>query len=74
VTLPPLAANAVADLLTTNIKRPDGKDATAFNQQRDALVAMRESVMEQEARLERAEAALAALPFPYQGSFTPPGA
>ena len=71
--LPPLAANAVADLLTTNIKRPDGKDATAFNQQRDALVAMRESVMEQEARLERAEAALAALPFPYRESSTPPG-
>jgi hypothetical protein len=68
-----LAANAVADLLTTNIKRPDGKDATAFNQQRDALVAMRETVMEQEARLERAEAALAALPFPYRESSTPPG-
>jgi hypothetical protein len=73
MTLPPLAANAVADLLTTNIKRPDGKDATAFNQQRDALVAMRETVMEQEARLERAEAALAALPFPYRESSTPPG-
>ena len=71
--LPPLAANAVADLLTTNIKRPDGLDATAFNQQRDGLTAMRLAVMDQEARLERAEAALAALPFPYRGSFTLPG-
>ena len=73
MSLPPLAANDVAKLLTTNVKRPDGKDATAFNQQRDALIMMRESVMDQEARLERAEAALAAIPFPFRGSFTPPG-
>lgn len=72
--LPPLAANAVAELLTTNILRPDGQFATAFNQQRDSLVAMRAAVMDQEARLERAEAALAALPFPFRGSYTPPGA
>ena len=71
--LPPLAANAVAELLTTNIKRPDGLDATAFKQQRDSLVAMREAVMDQEARLERAEAALAAIPFPFRGFSTPPG-
>jgi len=71
--LPPLAANDVAKLLTTNIKRPDGKDATAFNQQRDSLVAMRAALMDQEARLERAEAALAAIPFPFRGSSTPPG-
>ena len=72
--LPPLAANSVAKLLTDNIKRPDGLDATAFNQQRDSLVATRNAVMDQEARLERAEAALAALPFPFRASFTPPGA
>ena len=72
--LPPLAANAVADLLTENIKRPDGLDATAFNQQRDGLVAIRSKTMELEARLEKAEAALAALPFPFRESSTPPGA
>ena len=73
MTLPPLAANAVAKLLTDNIKRPDGADATAFNDQRDALVAMREMEMDHEKRLQEAEAALKALPFPYRVSSTPPG-
>ena len=70
--LPPLAANAVADLLTTNIKRPDGKDATAFNSQRDGLVAMKsalEDLMLRVAALEEQPT----LPFPFRGSSTPLG-
>lgn len=73
MSLPPLAANDVAKYLTTAIKRPDGKDATAFNQQRDALVAMREMELDHDARLEKVEAALKAIPFPFRGSSTPPG-
>lgn len=54
--LPPLAANAVRDLLTANIKRPDGSDATAFSQQRDGLVAMRDKVLELDSRVAALEA------------------
>lgn len=72
--LPPLAANDVARLLTTNVKRPDGKDATAFNQQRDSLVAMREMVMAQQERIAALEGRLASIPFPWRGSSTPLGA
>lgn len=68
-----MAANAVAKLLTDNIKRPDGGDATAFNDQRDALVAMRSGVMGLDQRLAEVEAAVKAIPFPFRGSSTPPG-
>src|SRR5574338_1221285 len=71
--LPPLAANAVSDLLTANIKRPDGQDATAFKQQRDALVAMREMVMAQQERIAALEGRLNSLPFPWRDRSTPPG-
>ena len=70
--LPPLAANDVARLLTDNIKRPDGKDATAFNAQRDGLIAMKSSVEDLMTRVAALEAQ-PQLPFPFRGSFTPPG-
>ena len=73
-----LSRDEYLNILFEELELPDMaktfvKDATAFNQQRDSLVAMREAVMDQEARLERAEAALAALPFPFRGFSTPPG-
>lgn len=62
--LPPLAANDVARLLTENVKRPDGKDATAFNQQRDGLVAMRDAVLDLQTRVAALEVAPPSAPFP----------
>ncbi len=67
MSIPPLAANAVRDLLTDNIKRPDGTDATAFSQQRDALVSMRDATIDHESRLAAVEGQLASIPFPFAG-------
>lgn len=70
--LPPLAANAVAKLLTDNVKRPDGKNATAFNDQRDGLTAMKSAVEDLMLRVAALEEQ-PTLPFPFPGSSTPPG-
>jgi hypothetical protein len=64
MTLPGLAADDVARLLTTNVKRPDGKDATAFNSQAKALKAMRELVIELEADVAALKEAPPVRPFP----------
>lgn len=66
MTIPPLAANAVADLLTKNVKRDDGRDSVAFQQQRNALVAMRETVHDHDGRLAVVEGQLSRLPFPFE--------
>lgn len=55
VDLPPLAADDVAKLLTTNVKRLDGKDATAFNQQAKALKEMRNLLVELLGRVQALE-------------------
>ena len=44
--IPGLAAADVAKLLTTNVKRLDGKDAGGFNSQAAGLKAMRSVVLE----------------------------
>lgn len=49
--LPGLAADAAAKLLTAAVKRPDGNDATAFNDQAIGLKAMRSAVIEHDSRL-----------------------
>jgi hypothetical protein len=59
--IPGLAADDVAKLLTTNVKRPDGKDAPAFNSQAGALKAMRTYVLELDKRVAQLEAVR---PFP----------
>lgn len=53
--VPAGAYDDVARLLTDNVKRPDGKDATAFNSQRDSLKATREAVNELIDRVARLE-------------------
>lgn len=65
MSLPPLAANAVDELLTAAVRRPDGQPATAFHQQHLGLVAMRDAVQDLETRV----AALEARPDP--GPFFP---
>lgn len=65
--LPGLAADAVAELLTRNIKRPDGKDATAFNSQAAGLKALRQAVLDMDARVAELEARPSA-PFPFRAS------
>lgn len=67
LTLPGLAADDVARLLTTNIKRPDGRDATAFNSQAAALKAIRQAVLDHDRRLAELEAR-PSVPFPFRAS------
>lgn len=62
--IPGLAADDVAKLLTDNVKRPDGKDATAFKSQAAALKTMRAGLIDVEARLAALEAQPAPRPFP----------
>lgn len=61
--IPGLAADDVAKLLTDNVKRPDGKDATAFKSQASALKAMRARLMAAEDELAEMRGDLAARPF-----------
>lgn len=49
--VPAGAYDDVARLQTENIKRPDGKDATGFNSQRDSLKATRTAVNDHEKRI-----------------------
>lgn len=49
---------------TRVIKRPDGKDVTAFKSRADALKAMRSAVIDHESRLAALEAQPAVRPFP----------
>lgn len=62
--IPGAAADAVAKLLTSNIKRPDGQDATAFNDQAKAIKAIRTAVIDHEERLAVLEAT-PSQPFPF---------
>lgn len=65
--IPGLAADAVADLLTAAVKRPDGQDATAFKSQATGLKAMREAVISQGGRIAALEAR-PSIPFPFRAS------
>ena len=56
--LPGLAADDVAKLLTANVKRPDGKDATAFAAQAFGLKAVRTRVEQHDGTLASHEADL----------------
>lgn len=67
MTLPGLAADVVADLLTANIKRPDGRDATAFKSQAAGLIAIRTAVLDHAERIAALEAR-PTLPFPFRAS------
>ena len=59
--IPGLAADDVSKLLTTNVKRPDGSNATAFNSQAGALKSMRTYILELDKRVAQLEAVR---PFP----------
>lgn len=67
MTLPGLAADDVAKLLTAHVKRPDGKDATAFNSQATGLKAMREEVMALRTEVDelKANPGGGVMPFPF---------
>jgi len=63
--IPAGAFDTVAKLLRTNVKRPDGKDATAFDDDARSKAALRTVVNEHDGRIAAAEARLEALPFPF---------
>lgn len=64
MTIPGGAFADCEKLETPNLLRPDGKEATAFKSRSDALVAMRKSVIDLEARVAALEAQPPVTPFP----------